>query len=417
MNLQSPLFLLSSVIWLIGSHNFHRGSTFSHNALIQPPNVRLVIQNSINAAAVPAAMSLTEQRPSTCSNIESVGSPILMVNQVQSIINGIMSQANTATFVQFIYHDKVESTLKFSTIHTMIFKLVNYGSAWFVGIRLDNHSSGIASAKFLKFILNTNLEVVSKVLGLAPNTKFDPGFRCGDLKMIYSSFGNDGGRVANHPGTNRNRMPLGLYELLKQLKPTPQAAIVRQCDSFRFIKSPEFYFSPLTNTETRPTFPLPENTPNKFEIFRCSPEGTTIIEAIEFDCQSSTASLFNARLVSVKLTYKIPFQSTTETTQAFGKATPSGVGNYSYKDRISLDNIGLITGYYLPNGAAAFRFFSKTRTQLLVSTFNCGNTLGFTSGQPSDSVQAEDLLGFWGRVGGTDSRLTILGFLKYSSLY
>lgn len=407
--------LLTSIFWLVGSQGFYPNLSHLQSPITAQIVYHIGIPNPTQLQMTPMALNVTEKKYTGCSDINSVGSPILLVNQVHSVITDIMSQSNTSTFVQFIYYDKKELSQKFSTIHTMVFKMTDYGTTWFLGLKLDNHTSGIGSAKFLKVILNTNLQIVSKVLGLAANSQFDQGFKCGDLKMIFSSFGNDGGSIGSHPGANRNRIPPGMLQLLKQLKPTPGINIARSCDRHFFMKSPEFYFSPISNTDTRPTFPIAENTPNTFETFRCSPEGTAIIDSIEFDCQSDTVSPFNAKLVSVKLAYKIPFQNSLEVTQVFGKTSAAAVGNYAYKNRISLINVGVITVHHLPNSAIAFRFYSKLRNQSIVATFNCGNTLGFTSGQSSDSVKVEDLLGFWGAVGGADSRIRMLGFLKYSS--
>ena len=413
MSLQS--LLLICICGLAESQGFYSNAVDPQSPTNSPSFYLIGIANPANLPMTSLAPRVTETKYTGCSNVDSVGSSILLVNQVHTVINEIMSQSNASTFIQFIYYNKEEIKGKFSTIHTMIFKISDYGAAWFIGLKLDNHTSGIGSAKFLKVILNPSLQIVSKVLGLAPKSQIDQGFRCGDLKMIFNTFGNDGGVVGNRPGANRNRIPPGLLEQLKQLKPTPTHNIVRSCEQYLFVKSSNFYFSPISNTDTRPTVPLPQNTANTFEIARCSPEGYAIIDAIELDCQSDTPSPFNAKLVSIRIFYKIPFKNEIEVTQVFGKTTDAAPGNFSYKDKISLSNIGLITVHYLPNSAIAFRFFSKQRAQTLAATFNCGNTLGFTAGQSNDSVTTENLLGFWGTVGGPDSRIRMLGLIKFSS--
>jgi hypothetical protein len=56
--------------------------------------------------------------------------------------------------------------------------------------------------------VNSNLEVVKKVLKITESVGSD-NYVCGDLKIIFSSFGNDPRNElpGAYPGLNRNSIP------------------------------------------------------------------------------------------------------------------------------------------------------------------------------------------------------------------
>lgn len=350
-----------------------------------------------------------------CSDVNSIGSPILLVHQIHKMVSDYLRLDNQDTFVQFIYSNKQEIPDKFSTIHTLVFKLSDASTSWYFGLKFDNHVSGLGTVKFLKTIFNNSAQIVYKVLGIQPLPTTETVFNCGDLKMIFSSLGNDGGMPGDWAGANRNRAPPGLLEEIKKLKPTPSIRITRFCDRYRMVNAREFYFVPNPANEPKPAFPVAIPAPQAFETFRCSPEGEKIIDSIELECQSQSASSFAARLTGLRVRYKVPFESRIEVTQVFGKQTPAAAGNFSFKQSIPLGLVWHIDVYYLPDGSIAMRFFDNALKPNLVDTFNCGNTLGWANNSANDSVKAVDLLGFWGGVDSTaDAAIKYLGLIKYS---
>ncbi len=368
------------------------------------------------AALAAAAASVRPLVYPGCSDIDSLGSPILLVHQVHQMINDYMRLDNKETFVQFIYSNKEEIPAKFSTIHTLMFKLSDASKSWYVGMKFDNHVSGLGSVKFLKTIVNNNPLIVYRVLGISPPPT-ETVFSCGDFKMIFSSFGNDGGMPGNFAGANRNRAPPALVNEIRKLKPNYELRVTRFCDRFRMINSREFYFVPNPSSEPKPSFPVAIPPAQAFETFRCSPESEKIIDAIELDCQSPSASSFAARLVSIRIRYKVPFEPRFETTPIFGKQTGASPGNYSFKQTINFVNVSTIDVYYLSDGSIAMRFFDNDLRSNLVNTFNCGNTLGWANNGANDSVKAVDLLGFWGGVDTTaNGAIKYLGLIKFSAI-
>jgi hypothetical protein len=349
-----------------------------------------------------------------CSDIGSLGSPILLIHQANSLIKKYFKANSQHTFIQYLYYNKMEIPNRFSTIHKLIFKVSNQSSSWFIGMMFDNNSAGIGTVKFLKTILNPNEAIVRRVLNVPKDTNLEKAYQCGDLKLIFNAYGDDDGVNGLAPGSNRNRAPAGLLDKLKKLASSPEPIYSRSCDQHSFVKSSVFYFVANSALDLKPTFPVSTPTVDLFSSIRCSPEGSTIIDSIEFYCQSPSASNFAAKLVGLDIYYNIPFQNKLEAVQSFGKTSPASPGNYSMRQRVNLKLVKRIDAYYLANESIAFRFFDGSRTPVLINSFNCGNTFGFTSNPPSDSIESKDLLGFWGGFGSAASRpVRLLGFVKF----
>ena len=351
-----------------------------------------------------------------CSNLSSVGSPILLINQANDLISELMHSKDPNTSVKYLHFSKDEAPSKFSTIFTLVFRIASQGGEWFLGLQLDAVpvAMGMAGVNFKKFILTQTKAMALRVLGLQQLAGPPAGYDCGDQKFIFSSYGNDAGALGQGVGFNRNRAPKGLFDALKKLKNSDLIQTYRSCEADTFLKSRYFYFVAATPADPKPTFPVSIPQTQPFELAKCSPEDVGLIKGLEFNCQSDTPSGFAAKLVGLRVFYNVPFRSQGEI-QAFGKQTPAVGPNFQFIQFVDLAEITRIDAFYIQdNASVSFRFYSGKGTDNLMGVFNCGNTLGFTSDQPSDTVEVEKLLGFWGAVAtGPNQPLRALGFMKF----
>lgn len=67
----------------------------------------------------------------------------------------------------------------------------NYFGTKYIGLIVDSPIQGFGSAKYLKFILNNNLDLVLEVAGFSRNEIKD--HNCGDQKLYYSYFNRGDG--------------------------------------------------------------------------------------------------------------------------------------------------------------------------------------------------------------------------------
>ena len=366
-------------------------------------------------------------RPSTlqfpgCSDIQSIGSPILLAYQAENIIENIMKQQTQGSFVRYIYYKDAAAACLFSKLYTLIFEIRDPSGAYFVGILFDNPSNGIGSVKFLKFILNGNLDVVKKVLGVTSNCQ-DQSYTCGDLKSIFSSFGNDPryDLPQQYPGQNRNSIPPSLLKSLKELtnKNTSPAIYNRDCDPSHFINQNNHYLNSaltgtrLTNAENLLSLAA------KFEDARCHPQGERIVETLIMTCElGPIVALLPGYLTNVKIVYRIPFTTLFETSPLYGDSTPPVI---STTTNISLGgNVDRIVLYY-----------GQDRTWWAVKTFDANNNtiqtvlcgaaitvvtiLDPTFAPPRVDLKVTEFVGIWGGwiTPNTDAVLNYFGFIKY----
>lgn len=68
----------------------------------------------------------------------------------------------------------------------ILFEMSNYFGSKYIGLVVDSPIQGFGSAKYLKFILNTNLDLVLEVSGFSRSEIKD--YNCGDHKLYYSYF-------------------------------------------------------------------------------------------------------------------------------------------------------------------------------------------------------------------------------------
>lgn len=186
------------------------------------------------SAANPAIQQRINSTPNTagpifpqCSSLDSIGSPVLLIFQATEVINKLMDPKNANSFVNYIYFNSVaDSTNPLFQIFTLIFALSDFGGTNYIGVRFkiaapkvtDAHftHAGIGDADFIAFIMNKDIAVVNAALDISGST-VPPNINCGDLKFIYSSYGNTPGTAVGglFPGDNNNG---GIAALIEQFK-------------------------------------------------------------------------------------------------------------------------------------------------------------------------------------------------------
>jgi hypothetical protein len=359
-----------------------------------------------------------------CEDFHIYGSPILLVSQIREHIQENLKFNNHNTFVHYIYFSKVDGLTPFSALFTMIWEIKTSFSVEYVGITLDNPTFGIGSVKFTRFIYNSKLSVIYKVLKIDQPKTNPVGLVCGDQKFIFSSYGNDPRRKLpdDYPGLNENSIPPFVLKSLQELQKSSQSITPpqRDCDQSRFINSSNIYFRiPMANAAPVITLPNNKDDPtqyqNYFELSRCDPHGEPIVESIELYCQFNCCPATNGALLGARATFKIPFQTTkVEVTPVAGTSPSSAT-----KLTVPLYGVTRIESYYPANGSYfALRTFDKESK--IMGSYYCGNNApGAVSqnGVPQDSILVKDLLGVFGGW-KTDAAIpnpqfSYFGFVRY----
>lgn len=188
------------------------------------------------SAANPAIQNRIANTPNTegpifpqCSTLDSIGSPVLLIYQAEEIINKLMDPKNAQSSVSYLYYNSVtDDTNSLFKLYNLIFSLADFTGTYYAGLRFRVAAagastqpwsvSGVGSAEFMKFVLNQDLAVVNATLGLPVVANGQPDtIKCGDLKFIYSSYGNKPGTAVpgNFPGENRNGPLAAMVEEFK----------------------------------------------------------------------------------------------------------------------------------------------------------------------------------------------------------
>ena len=362
-----------------------------------------------------------------CSDIQSVGSPILLVHQAEAVIESAMKLQAQGTFVRFIFFKEENGALPFSKIYKLIFEIRDHSQATYVGLLFDNPTKGIGSVKFIKFILNGSLELVRKVLKIT-----DPmppaAYSCGDLKMIFSSYGNDPRSPIppGYPGFNRNGVPPAVLKALRDIAKRTETApngttpdqITRDCNLSRFVKTTAYY-TPSNSQLTDGAVP-----PNKnpFTEARCNPTGVPIVKSLAIVCRYYTGGPNNGKgeIFAIQGTFFVPFTANTDTSIFYGNDTPNTPANSAVTTwTVDLSSALRIETYY-PTGSATWYGLVVVLTNGAKNQFVCGSdgVPIVTAGQElRDSIDVKDLLGFWGGKNGSlqnaNTPLNYLGYVKY----
>ena len=119
-----------------------------------------------------------------CSSIPGVGAPVLMISHAHKFINDALNSNNPHSAMEFVYFEETSVNSNGNSTIILIFQLSSYKVTYF-GIKIDNTNT-MTTHQLIKHDNINTLGDVFKVDNLAE--KID-SIECGDLKFIFSSYG------------------------------------------------------------------------------------------------------------------------------------------------------------------------------------------------------------------------------------
>lgn len=122
-----------------------------------------------------------------CNVIPCLGSPVFVIEKAHEWISQQFDIGNTMSSAKLIAYKKITEGAAYNSIdYILLFQLENYFGSKYIGVVVNSPIQGFGSAKYNKFILNSNLNLVLEVIGLNRNEIKET--TCGDQKLIYSYY-------------------------------------------------------------------------------------------------------------------------------------------------------------------------------------------------------------------------------------
>jgi hypothetical protein len=154
-----------------------------------------------------------------CNVVPCVGSPVFLIEKAHQYIDQQFDLQNKYSSVQFLGFKRDPSKANVNHIcYKLVFSLSHFGGKKYIGVELDAPIQGLGNASYKKMILNSDLDLVKKILG---ETKWDLSsekINCGDQKLFYSFFnrGNTNNLGYSYAGQNQNTVsPFLLSQIAK----------------------------------------------------------------------------------------------------------------------------------------------------------------------------------------------------------
>lgn len=214
------------------------------------------------------AATSTQQTPNAsngCASIPGIGSPILMLANAKNYINDALNINNQYTQVKYLYGATVQPAststtttgtsttigtttpvvVPNQTVYRLAFSITDYYGTKYAAIEIGVSRFGIGATTINKFLLTSKLDIVKKYIDAAiTNTT---SISCGDLKYVYSSFGNSPTSPLEYPYPGRNYNSAGL-NVLNNLNSASGASSVnglannrRTCVTSNFLETAAFF--------------------------------------------------------------------------------------------------------------------------------------------------------------------------------
>jgi len=217
-------------------------------------NALIVFALGISALVAQPGVQNTNQTFLTgggCAAIPGVGSPILMVANAHKFIEDALKINNNNTVVKYLsfLSSTVSNptTLSSVTNYKLVFSIADYNGTKYIGVDFDVSPFGIGSTKINRFLMSNDVARVRQLI--------DPTFvnratlSCGDLKFVYSSFGNDPTSNLPYafPGRNQNSAGLNVLNNLQSNNGSGGAAN-RVCVSANFQQTTGFFGTAIAVT-------------------------------------------------------------------------------------------------------------------------------------------------------------------------
>ena len=150
-----------------------------------------------------------------CASIPGVGSPILMIANAHKFIEDNLKIQNSYSNVRYVhYAESTTSVGMAKTNYKLAFAITDFNGVKYIAVDLDQSPFGIGSTKINKFLMTGDAARVKQFIDVNFNTRNT--ISCGDMKFVYSSYGND--PTAKHdylfPGRNQNSAGLAVLNNL-----------------------------------------------------------------------------------------------------------------------------------------------------------------------------------------------------------
>lgn len=293
-----------------------------------------------------------------CASIPGVGSPILMISNAHKFIEDNFKIQNTYSTVKYIYYLKtMSSVVEMTTNYKLVFALTDYVGTKYIAVDLDQTPFGIGSTKINKFLMTPDAARVRQFIDVNFHTKMS--YSCGDMKYVYSSFGND--PTSNHdylfPGRNQNSAKLSMLNELGNSSAGASGSMPngaspsngnkgeKTCVTANFISTTDFFG---VKTATTP-----------MDMVSCHPKKPAVAQIV--------VSCNNNVLSSLQLSFNnINDEGTTMSPFAGNPATPANT--ITYIDLKAAFRI-VFTSYSTPS-TLNIKTYDANNT--MMKEFNCG---------------------------------------------
>lgn len=122
-----------------------------------------------------------------CNAIPCLGSPVFIIEKAHDWISQQFDISNTQSSAKLIaFKTNTQGAANNSIDYHLLFELSNYFGSKYIGVLVNSPIQGFGSAKYKKFILNSNLDLVLEIIGLSRSDVSEKN--CGDNKLYYSYF-------------------------------------------------------------------------------------------------------------------------------------------------------------------------------------------------------------------------------------
>ncbi len=145
-----------------------------------------------------------------CSQIKGLGSPILMVANAHKYINDALNSKNPYTDVALLSFTETPNTTTNATNYKMVFGVTTLKGLEYFAIDFDAFGDGFGAMKTNRMLVTPNLVWVGAIFSLDTTTFAE--INCGDLKFMFSFYGQDPTADLPFvwPGRNQNSVGLGI---------------------------------------------------------------------------------------------------------------------------------------------------------------------------------------------------------------
>lgn len=231
-----------------------------------------------------------------CPAIRGVGHPVLMISHVHKFINDALNSKNSYTSVDFIYHNKSAEGVNGMSTYIFVFRLNAISQTMFLGIKFE--AGNFNTMRLVQYMKLESLTMTGNVLGVDDIANKLNNPECGDLKYMFSFYGQS--PTPNLPYTNygRNGNSIGAF-LLANLQNPSEKFIKKDC----FFSNYEIDI--VLHATTRPLDPLQND-------FKCNSAPSTHIpvHSIRMYCNAqgtvTTASGPRSNLRYLQLIFNDP---------------------------------------------------------------------------------------------------------------